>query len=392
MKKILFISHDANRAGAQILLLRFLKKLKQLPEYQFKVLLKHGGTLIRDFERVAPVYHWYHRDTQQRSKVSRLLNRKTFHDQVLQDIQNEGFDLIVSNTITNGDLLNLLRPLVSCPIVTYAHEMPMGISMYTDPSSFNQTLRHTSQYWACSQAQRLVYIERFGISPESIAVLPSLLPDGAWDLQPSAEATQQIRQLLDLPEQALLVGAVGTFDWRKGIDVFVQLARQSTPNTHFVWVGGHEHQVEYHMITEDLRRLGLSDRVHLIPHSDRPFDFMATFDVFVLTSREEPYPLVVLEAALLAKPIVCFAQSGGAPDFVESDAGFVADYLDTQMMSQQITQLLGDPALREAMGNKAREKVFTRHQDDHAMQVFVQLLEKSLAETRGSKPTRATYS
>ncbi len=377
MKKILFISHDANRAGAQILLLRFLKQLKNVPEYQFKVLLRHGGSLLRDFEKVAPVYHWYHRETGNRQKVARLLNRKSFQEQILKEIKNEGYDLIVSNTITNGELLHQLRLLVKCPIVTYAHEMPMGIAMYTDPSSFNQTLRYSDSYWACSEAQRLIYIERFGIDPDKISVLPSLLPDGAWQLQPSAEAVVQIRKLLDLPEGAPLVGAVGTFDWRKGIDIFVQLARQSEPDTHFVWVGGHEHQVEYHMISEDLRRLGLSDRVHLIPHSDRPFDFISAFDVFVLTSREEPYPLVVLEAALLARPIVCFAQSGGAPDFVETDAGFVANYLDSTAMSRYISQLLKNPELRQKMGHTAREKVFARHQDERAMQAFLESIERS---------------
>ncbi len=377
MKKILFISHDANRAGAQILLLRFLKQLKNLPGYQFKVLLRHGGSLLRDFEKVAPVYHWYHRETGNRQKVARLLTRKSFQEQILSEIKNEGYDLIVSNTITNGELLHQLRTLVKCPIVTYAHEMPMGIAMYTDPSSFNQTLRYTDYYWACSEAQRLIYIERFGIDPSRIAVLPSLLPDGAWQLQPSEEAVAQIRKLLELPQDALLVGAVGTFDWRKGIDVFVQLARQSQPDVHFVWVGGHEHQVEYHMISEDLRRLGLSDRVHLVPHSDRPFDFISAFDVFVLTSREEPYPLVVLEAALLARPIVCFAQSGGAPDFVETDAGFVVEYLNSTAMSQSISQLLQNPELRQKMGHTAREKVFARHQDERAMQAFLNLIEQS---------------
>ncbi|MDQ1088729.1 glycosyltransferase family 4 protein [Siphonobacter sp. SORGH_AS_1065] len=377
MKKILFISHDANRAGAQILLLRFLKQLKNVPEYQFKILLRHGGSLLRDFEKVAPVYHWYHRELGNRQKVARLLNRKTFQEQILKEIKNERYDLIVSNTITNGELLHQLRPMVKCSMVTYAHEMPMGIAMYTDPSSFNQTLRYTDAYWACSEAQRLIYIERFGIDPAKISVLPSLLPDGAWQLKPSEEAVSQIRKLLELPEGALVVGAVGTFDWRKGIDIFVQLARQSEPETHFVWVGGHEHQVEYHMITEDIRRLGLSDRVHLIPHSDRPFDFISAFDVFVLTSREEPYPLVVLEAALLARPIVCFAQSGGAPDFVEQDAGFVANYLDSSAMSHYISQLLQNPELRQKMGHTAREKVFARHQDERAMQAFLELIEKS---------------
>lgn len=377
MKKILFISHDANRAGAQILLLRFLKKLKHLPDYQFRILLKHGGGLIREFEKLAPVYHWSH--SYNRRRVSRLLNRESYQDYVLREIRNEGYDLVVSNTVTNGELLSQIKPLVNCPIITYAHEMPMGIAMYTDPSSFNQTLRHSDYYWACSDAQRTIYIDRFGINPEAISVLPSLMPEGAWQIRTEESTVKQIRQLLEIPDHARVVGSVGTLDWRKGIDVFVQLARLSDPDTHFVWVGGHETQVEYHMMTEDLRRLELLHRVHLVPHSDRPYDYMAAFDVFAMTSREEPYPLVVLEAAMLGKPIVCFAASGGAPDFVESDAGFVCDYLDAASMSTFLSQLLKNESLRVSMGLAAREKVITRHDDDRAMRAFVQLLEQHLS-------------
>ncbi|MFT4033089.1 MAG: glycosyltransferase family 4 protein [Siphonobacter sp.] len=362
------------------MLLRFLKKLRGVPDYQFRILLRHGGALTREFEKLAPTYHWYHRESNsRRQQVSRLFNRQSYQDQVFKEIKNENYDLIVSNTITNGDLLVQLRSLVSCPIVTYVHEMPMGISMYTEISSFNQTLRLTDYFWACSDAQRAIYINRFGLDPECISVLPSLLPEGAWQMQVTTESIQQIKSLLEIPDSAPIVGAVGTLDWRKGIDIFVQLARLSTSDTHFVWVGADEHKVEYQMIMEDIRRLGIHNRVHLVPHSDRPYDYIAAFDVFVLTSREEPYPLVVLEAALLGKPIVCFDQSGGAPDFVETDAGFICNYLDIAAMHTLITQLLMNATLRHTMGLAAREKVFARHQDDHAMRVFIQLIEKTLS-------------
>ncbi len=367
MKKILFISHDANRAGAQILLLRFLKQLKTVPEYQFKVLLRHGGSLLRDFEKVAPVYHWYHRETGNRQKVARLLNRKSFQEQILKEIKNEGYDLIVSNTITNGELLHQLRPLVKCPIVTYAHEMPMGIAMYTDPSSFNQTLRYSDSYWACSEAQRLIYIERFGIDPGKISVLPSLLPDGAWQLQPSAEAVAQIRKLLDLPEGAPLVGAVGTFDWRKGIDIFVQLALQVknaalNKPVSFYWFGANE-TIDLVRLQYEVKKMGLQNKVHFIPASNQVPYFFKAIDLFVLTSREDPYPLVVLEAADAAVPIICFEDAGGAPEFVAQDAGSTVPYLDMVAAASAIKSYILNPQLLAMQGSAAQKKVAGLHQD-----------------------------
>jgi hypothetical protein len=58
MKHILFVSHDANRAGAQILLLRFLKLLKYDKDFTFSILLKSGGIIENEFKEIAKTYLW----------------------------------------------------------------------------------------------------------------------------------------------------------------------------------------------------------------------------------------------------------------------------------------------------------------------------------------------
>src|SRR2546425_8840604 len=87
----------------------------------------------------------------------------------------------------------------------------------------------------------------------------------------------------------------------------------------------------------------------------------AAADVFVLTSREDPYPLVCLEAAALEKPIVCFANAGGASEFVEKDCGFVVPYLDMLAMADRIVSLIDSADRRRTMGTAARRKVKERH-------------------------------
>src|SRR5690606_39506348 len=52
-KKILFVSHDANRAGSQLLLLQLLKILKQ-KRVPMELLLCDGGVVTKDFEAVLP--------------------------------------------------------------------------------------------------------------------------------------------------------------------------------------------------------------------------------------------------------------------------------------------------------------------------------------------------
>lgn len=57
-------------------------------------------------------------------------------------------------------------------------------------------------------------------------------------------------------------------------------------------------------------------------------DYDYAVDVFALNSREDSFPLVMLEASACCLPVFCFADSGGDPEFVTEDSGLVARYHD----------------------------------------------------------------
>ena len=101
---------------------------------------------------------------------------------------------------------------------------------------------------------------------------------------------------------------------------------------------------------------------------------MAVFDIFALTSREDPYPLVVLEAALLQKPMVCFENAGGAQDLIETDAGIIVPYLSLNAMANAIVSIKENPECRLQMGQIARKKVLQRHATEKAFHEFLTIL------------------
>src|SRR6185312_17200948 len=87
-------------------------------------------------------------------------------------------------------------------------------------------------------------------------------------------------------------------------------------------------------------------------------------DVFVLLSREDPFPLIVLEAAFLYKPIIAFENSGGIPEFIEHGAGMLAPYLDTSEIARKVYQLSRDNERKDKIGQKAHELVITKYSSD----------------------------
>ena len=56
--KILFISHDASRTGAPILLLRLIEQIKIYSDFEILILLKNCGELKEDFERLGKTFVW----------------------------------------------------------------------------------------------------------------------------------------------------------------------------------------------------------------------------------------------------------------------------------------------------------------------------------------------
>jgi len=54
--------------------------------------------------------------------------------------------------------------------------------------------------------------------------------------------------------------------------------------------------------------------------------------------------LVCIEAAALGKPVVCFEQSGGTPEWISKGAGVTVAYGDVEAMARAILKLRNQPA------------------------------------------------
>jgi glycosyltransferase involved in cell wall biosynthesis len=171
-----------------------------------------------------------------------------------------------------------------------------------------------------------------------------------------------MRQRLGIPKNAFVVGASGYETWRKGKDLFVQLAaslrrRQTTCPFWFVWIGWEGDEEECRRLKHDMEVGGVTDCFCWTGEVTNPKDYFACLDAFALLSREDPFPLVCLEAALLEKPVLCFSDAGGIPELVEEDAGFVVSYLDIHAMADKLLLLARDEKLRRKLGLRAACKV-----------------------------------
>jgi glycosyltransferase involved in cell wall biosynthesis len=395
---ILLLSNDANRAGAQLVLLHLMRLLKE-EGIQMRLLLGEGGSLLDEYRALCPVTIWTTPSPYITNAVGdkvlgklglwhQLNERKSAQQQrtVQQQLDLDSVDLVLVNTVTSSRWFRELAIPAHIPVVTFVHELAMSVRIYTRPEDLSYLLQRTTHLLAVSDTTARYYEQQWGFDPARITRF-TLIDTPAMERAIGVAGQQpNIFAELGLPDNALIAGGCGNAEWRKGNDLFVAIARQvigrakpgsaSEQPIHFVWVG-----VPAGTLRDDLeldiQKAGLTGRVHLIPPTPDVLRYMSRFDVFLLCSREDPYPLVVFEAGLSGVPVVCFADAGGSPELVETDGGVVVPYLDLDAMSSHVLDLLQQPGQRQAMGQRLGQKIRERHAArqsvDTLLSLFAQL-------------------
>jgi glycosyltransferase involved in cell wall biosynthesis len=344
------------------MLLNLLRWLKGNSNLTFEILLRGRGSLQDEFAAIAPTYLYESHDVLSRlgAFASRIqgvgpLLEARHHGNLLRRFRQSGINMIYSNTITNGDILETLEPL-GFPVLTHVHELGSWIEQ-SGRKNFEQVRKYSNYYIAASEAVKNNLVDNCAIAAEKIDVVHSFIHARGVAANPTG-----IRQKLGIPASAFVVLGSGHETWRKGKDLFVQLAKLvpkvvADRPLHFLWVGGWENQKNKNNIHSQIKEMGLEGIVQFVGAVNNPLDYFVAGDVFAMVSREDPFPLVCLEAAALGKVILCFADAGGMPEFVERDAGLVVPHLDLAAIAEKIVDLCRNPSLRNSLGKRAAEKV-----------------------------------
>jgi glycosyltransferase involved in cell wall biosynthesis len=397
--RILFVSHEASRTGAPIMLWHFLRWLRDNTDLPFEVLLLNDGPLVGDFAALAPVHLvrargdgsiTYMEAGMARAGFARWSDRLKVARvrRAIRDLR--GFDVLYLNSCTSSLALRVL-PEVPPVVFSHIHELDSALRYWFPPQDRDIMLERTDWFVACAEAVSRSLVGSYGVRQSQVRCHYEFIEP----LEPDPGRAQVTRASLGIPEGAFVAGGAGAVIWRKGPDLFVQAAaavRRHRPDVdvHFVWVGS-ENPAESPPVRYDIARLGLEDRVHFLGELTSPADVFSLFDAFCVTSREDPFPLVMLETAAIGKPVVSFA-NGGAVEFVEEtdgegSRGVIVPYLDAEAMASAIIDLAEAPEEAAALGGRARDRVLSEHTVEvAARRLYEDLVACTAATGTGAAP------
>jgi glycosyltransferase involved in cell wall biosynthesis len=343
---VLVVVHEGRRSGPPIYALHLVAWLLEHTELRFEALLLEPGPLAEDFAALCPT----------------TVADPDDLDGLRQTV--EAADLVYLNTAIS---IRALRRSGARPrrLLSHVHELDIGLRHYLPAEDHDHLLALTDRFLVGPDVARDLLVEGHGVDPDAIGQVPYYVPP--HDPLPTRSSTT--RAELGIPADAFVVGACGTRDWRKAPDLFVHLAaeldrRSGLGPLHFVWLGSAIPSEPHWDQAFDLDQLDLRAGLDFVEHQAVPQRWMAEYDLFALTSREDCFPLVCLTSAELGTPIVCF-DTGGIPEMLERcDGGRVVPYPDVVAMADEIEALAHDRPGREAMGARARDHVLTHHRID----------------------------
>ena len=367
---ILFVSPLADRTGAPIELLRFLGWFRDHSPHRILVLLQKSGEMETDFCALGSTRVWKRplKTANRWSRKFKEILRWEAMGNYLRWIRIRCWllrfrvVLVYANTAFVGESLAALENL-TCPRVCRLHELEYTLRNFRYPfgfPSFQMILRVCSDYIAVSDAVVSNLRKSYGVPLNRIHKVHGSIVSVDTDCYLDPRRILALKKELGIPRDAGVVGGCGWIQWRKGPDLFVQLAglagRLGRNDVHFVWLGGDRKLLRFRQLEFDVDRAGLRDRVHLITHQADPYPFYALIDVLAMVSREDPFPLVNLEAGLLGKPMVCFQGSGGSEEWARLGCGRIVPYLNLEAFIRSILDLIDRENVREEMADRCRRE------------------------------------
>ena len=342
--RILLVTHEASRSGAPRVALLVAGSLVE-QGHSVEVVSRAPGPLLPEFAAVAATsIEFLHRVRRKLWRTWAIRGLAYLVDTVLAAVTliRRWPDLVYVNSTSAAIYLRPARWL-GRRVVLHVHESGALAAGFLDAARAPRRLKGITLV-ACSPSVHTELLTLTDQQAENIAMLPSV-PDDSTVLRRSVEAPDRPYSRTNWWWDAAGPSSIA----KARISGWQSPARSAKrcPISHCGLFGSER----------SLSRCGRMTQPEwsLYGPTANPYAHMRRFDVATLPSRDDPFPLVVLEAMLLGTPVVAFAVGGVARQI--GDASVVVPPGDVAAFAREVVNLLTDEDARRHLGALAQARV-----------------------------------
>jgi glycosyltransferase involved in cell wall biosynthesis len=338
--RILYVVTRAERGGAQTHVLDLACSMR--PGFEVSVATGEEGFLTEACrEREIPVYVLPHLQRQ----VRPIADARAFRE-IWQLIRKLRPDLLHLHTFKAGFLARLAGRILGIPSVYTIHAWLYGTPAV---SRFSSALSGPCERVAARWCERIITVSRAGArvvrglrigSPSKLVTIHNGLPD----------CSQQARLS---PTETPVITMVARFIEGKDHDLLLRAFARIPKGPRLRLVGDGPTRASVESLA---RELGIHEQVDFLGNRDDVPSLLATSDVFVLASRSEMLPISILEAMRAGLPVIASDVGGVGEAITHNENGFLVPSGSVSALTQALTALTNNYALRLRMGQTGRQR------------------------------------
>ena len=358
--RCLMFAHNLNYEGAPTSQFELTRALMECKVIAPEVIAFNDGPLRAAYETSGIAVTVIPNCLQRMPTLARL---EKVVDELVEIINDKGASVVYANTLlTFAAILaadkvgvpSIWNPRESDPWETYFGFLndavaQRALAAFVLPYRVVFVADATRRAWSQFDVRRNFTVIRNGLDTRTLVSVIS------------SEDRKRVREKLGYTEQDIVFLCVGTFCERKGQRDLVQalgiMDRALVEHAH-VCLLGDENASYSRLLRSDMHKLSSEMRAHVALHSatSEVHDYYAAADVFVLCSRVESYPRVILEAMLHGLPVIATPVFGVLEQVSNGVNAMFFEPGNVKELAGHMGLLIEDSQLREklALGSRLR--------------------------------------
>jgi glycosyltransferase involved in cell wall biosynthesis len=361
--KILHIIKSLGRGGAEMLLPETLKLHNKTKfEFHYIYFLPWKNQMVESIEQHGGKVTCIRAS----NNIQLILNV----GKVVHYIRDRGIQVIHSHLPWAGIVARIAGKISNVPVVYTEHNKQERYHFATrilNLATMNWSTRIIAVSEDVAQSIRM-HKSTLTVSIQTIlnGVNLSHFAAGAYD-------GKIVRDELNIPHDAPLVGTIAVFRFQKRLDLWMELAKkimEQLPQVHFIIVGDGPLKES---LFEKRSQLHLEDRVHMVGLKTEIRPYLAAFDIYMMSSIFEGLPIALLEAMAYGCPVIS-TDAGGIKEVIRDDRdGLLCSVNQPERLVQFALQLLGDTQKSSSLRHQSRRRM----EEKFSMNVMVEQIEKA---------------
>ena len=236
----------------------------------------------------------------------------------------------------------------------------------------------TDHVTAVSEATAASHLAAGMVSGSKLSVIGNGIDVDRW--RPDARARLEAREELGIGNDFLWL-AVGRLEAVKDYSTLLNALARAPETARLLVLGAGPLKAELKTMAAEL---GLGQRVRFAGFEPNVVRWMRAADGFVLSSRYEGLPMVLLEAGACGVPAVATDVPGTREVIVDGETGWLTPAGDSGRLAAALHWLMHTPLrMRRTMGMRARQRVVERYSLEAVLdrweRLYAELLERKNA-------------